>query len=800
MEVNWWLFGAKVLATSATLFMLCWVGSMLLCSKITKWAFPDPQITCLGDVLPFHAIYKNIILGTDGVCSQIFKINGYDAGSKTSQEVEALIVKKQFWLDKMAENGATFKVLTIRREQQQNLETGDVPEILKDIHNAWMEGFKNTYHNTHYLVLTVYNKNKNMFKKDAPIANTGLLKELATLCQDTLTDFNLELVKNGENASPDEWSDLMSLLYELSCDEKLTLRPQTENVAYYLGNHIRFIHNSDLIKYENSFGKIVSLNKWSNVVSAHMLKEIQSLPFRMFISQMFNSSGKVKSLATLGYQRKQKQIPIPNAQVDAEYEAAIEIVQNNESSLYGYQLSILVLADTIENVDEALSQVKRILIGYGKTPIVEKEAKEWIWRSMFPGVDTMVRKTNPMSKNLAYLVNFESEPMGLDKCDWGNGPIRHFKTVSGSAYALQLHVSEEKRALAHSVVVAPSGSGKTTLFEHLIGGALRHSNLRAFIFDRLNGTKIFTQAVDGNYIDFSDGIVALNPFFCESTDDNRAFLQMFLQILTKCEDDQSIEEASLAVEQILSIPKEHRILTNCFQDIARKNSQFAKGLRKWASDASLSRWFNGYVLDVNYDKIAFDALDLNASRLTAFEMTKIQERPDVAAAVTTYLMHRIRAISKEAFPHMIFIDETQPMMEDPVFAKNVGVLLKEHRRLRGSISVCFQDVNAVNSVILEQCQTRFLFPNASASKEAYAKFELTDFEWDYIKGFSRISRELKRSVLVKKPGESVILNIDMSGLGKLLEVYVSGSEPLKIVRELQQQWGIKDWVSKYLSL
>jgi type IV secretion system protein VirB4 len=773
---------------------------MLLCSKITKWAFPDPQITCLGDVLPFHAIYKNIILGTDGACSQIFKINGHDAGAKTSQEVEALIVKKQFWLDKMAEHGATFKILTIRREQQQNLEPGDVPEILKDIHNAWMEDFKKTYHNTHYLVLTVYPKNKNILKKDAPIANIGLLKELATLCQDTLVDFNLELVKNGETASMNEWSDLMSLLHEIASEEKITLRPQTHDVAQYLGTHLRFVHGSDLIKYEKSFGKIISLNKWNNVVSAHMLKELQSLPIRMIILQMFNSAGKVKSLASLEYQRRQKQIPIPNGQVEGEYQAAMEIVQNNESSLYGYQLSILALGNTEEEVEESIGQIKRILIGYGKTPIVETDAKEWVWRCMFPGADAMVRKTNPMSKNLAYLINFESEPTGLDKCDWGNGALRYFKTVSGSAYALQLHINEEKRALAHSVVVAPSGSGKTTLFEHLVGGALRHQNLRTFIFDRLNGTKIFTQAVSGNYVDFSDGIVALNPFFCESTDDNRAFLQMFLQMLAKCEDDQSVEEASLAVEQILATPKEQRILANCFQDIARKDSMFSNGLRKWASDASLSRWFNGNVLDAQYNKIAFDALDLNASRLTAFEMTKIQERPDVAAAVTTYLMHRIRAVSKEAFSHMIFIDETQPMMEDAVFSRNVGVLLKEHRRLRGSVSVCFQDVNAVNSVILEQCQTRFLFPNASASKEAYAKFELTDFEWDYIKGFSRISRELKRSVLVKKPGESVILNIDMSCLGKLLEIYISGSEPLKIVRELQQQWGMKDWVSHYLSL
>jgi len=193
-------------------------------------------------------------------------------------------------------------------------------------------------------------------------------------------------------------------------------------------------------------------------------------------------------------------------------------------------------------------------------------------------------------------------------------------------------------------------------------------------------------------------------------------------------------------------------------------------------------------------------LDLNKNRLTAFEMTKIQENPQVAAAVTTYIMHKIRSIGTDACPHLIFIDETQPMMEDQVFAKQVGVLLKEHRKLRGSVNVCFQDVNAINSVILEQCQTRFLFPNASANKEQYAKFELTDFEWDYIKGFTRISKDLKYSVLLKKPNESVILNIDLTPLGNLLQLYRSGAEPVKIVRELQQQWGMTEWIDQYLTL
>ena len=798
------VFLVKFILTMLSITAFCVIAGMSLASSITTFAFPEPKITVLGDVLPFHSIINNIILGKDGACSQILSIMGYDVGSKTSDDISFLIQKKQHWLDKMAELKAVFKILTIRRECQHDLLSGDVPNVLKKIHNSWMNNFKKYYHNTHYLIISVYPNQNNDFlrflKKDAPDANVGLLKEIVTFTIDSLIDFKPSILTNGHNANGDEWSNLMSLMHELSSSDVELMRSKTQDVQYFIGNNIRFLKNSELIEYNGCYGKIVSLNKWCDVVSSEMLKEIQSLPCRLIILQMLGSSGKIQSLMKLKYQLKQKQMIFKNPHIQEDYETAIEEIQANRTSMYDYQLSILVLSSNLDELESFISQVKRILISYGKTPIIEKSSKELVWRCQFPGFDQMIRPANPMSCNLSYLINFECEPRGLEQCDWGLGAIRPFKTVSGNVYSLQLHVSEDKEALAHALIIAPSNSGKTTLFQHLIGGALRHANLRAFIFDRLNGTKIFTQAVGGNYIDFNDGSVLLNPFVCANNDNNKAFLQDFLQMLANTDDDDSVYESSLVVEQIMSIQQDHRILARCFQDIARKGSKFAKGLRKWSLDSSLAKWFNGFITDENYNDIAFDALDLNKGRLTAFEMTKIQENPQVAAAVTTYIMYKIRAIGTEAYPHLIFIDETQPMMEDAIFAKQVGVLLKEHRKLRGSVNVCFQDVSAINSIILEQCQTRFLFPNASANKEQYAKFELTDFEWDYIKGFARIVKDLKHSVLLKKANESVILNIDLSPLGNLLQLYRSGAEPVKIVKELQQQWGMTEWVDKYLSL
>jgi type IV secretion/conjugal transfer VirB4 family ATPase len=803
MELNILLI-VKIILTILSVAALSVVAGMVLSAKIVAVAFPTPKITVLGDILPFHAILNNIVLGKDGVCSQILSIAGSDAGAKTSAEIASLIQKKQYWLDKMVELKATFKILTIRREYQHDLASGDVSLVLKKIHQAWMNNFKTTYQNTHYLIISVYpnqgNRLYKFLKQDLPAANTGLLKEIVTFTIDCLVDFKPKLLTNGYHALDDELSDLMSLLHELGTGETEPLMAKTEQVQYFIGNNVKFLKNSDLIEYNNCYGKIISLNKWCNVVSSEMLKEIQALPCKLTILQMFSSDQKTKSLIKLKYQLKQKQMIFKNPHIQADYDTAIEEVQAGRTSMYNYQLSIVVMSKNLDELEHWVSQVKRLLISYGKTPIVEKSAKELVWRCQFPGCDYMIRPAHPMSCNLSYLINFECAPSGLDRCDWGDGAIRPFKTAVGNAYSLQLHVSTSQEALAHALIVAPSNSGKTTLFQHLIGGALRHAKLRAFIFDRLNGTKIFTQAVGGNYVDFNDGSVLLNPLVCAANDNNKAFLQDFLQMLAKTDDDDSIYEAGLAVQQIMSIPIEHRILAKCFLDIARKKSNFAKGLRKWSIDNLLAKWFNGFITDPNGNEIAFDALELNKSRLTAFEMTKIQENSEVAAAVTTYLMHKIRIIGTEAYPHLIFIDETQPMMEDAVFAKHLGVLLKEHRKLRGAVSVCFQDVTMINSVILEQCQTRFLFPNAAASKEQYAKFELTDFEWDYIKGFSPIAKDLKYSVLLKKPSESVILNIDLTPLGNLLQLYRSGSEPVKIVKELQQQWGMTEWVDQYLSL
>ncbi len=269
---------------------------------------------------------------------------------------------------------------------------------------------------------------------------------------------------------------------------------------------------------------------------------------------------------------------------------------------------------------------------------------------------------------------------------FGQAHIRVFKTASGGAYSFQLHVGDQKEALANAAVIAPAGSGKTTFFEHLIGGALRHDKLRAYIFDRFNGTRIFTEATGGAYIDLADGKTQLNPLQVDDTKENRQFLNQFLMQLAGVDDDDSREVVNRGVDAIFGVPRMQRSLNSVLQTGFDTESAVKKGLLKWTGDSPYAGWFNG----------ERDSLDVEGARLVAFEMTEVQKEPALAAAMVTYIMHRIRQIVRaQALPHLIFIDETAPMLEDPVFRLYVETLFREHRKLRGSVNVCFQDAGAL---------------------------------------------------------------------------------------------------------
>ena len=127
-----------------------------------------------------------------------------------------------------------------------------------------------------------------------------------------------------------------------------------------------------------------------------------------------------------------------------------------------------------------------------------------------------------------------------------------------------------------------------------------------------------------------------------------------------------------------------------------------------------------------------------------------------------------------------------------MFKEQFIVGLREGRKKRQAFLCAFQqprflDDNGLGDVIRGQCQTVIFFRNPQANPSDYVTWNLTPREMNFILGKEFADR--KYAILVSRPAihESVILDVDLSGLGSYLKVYSSGNKNVLLAEQLSRQ-------------
>ena len=489
----------------------------------------------------------------------------------------------------------------------------------------------------------------------------------------------------------------------------------------------------------------------------------------------------------------------------SQYDDAIDIIEGldeNRAAMATYSMVLFLFCRTTAELDALDTEVRKICSAYGAASVREGAAAQASWFSLFPSYSIWPRAYRFFSSNIATNITLDRPPTGTPRCDWGDGPLSMFRTAGGTSYSFQLHVSADKDAVGHAVCIGPTGSGKTTVISFLAGMAMRHPKLRTFIFDRYHGAYTFTTAVGGAYLNLVTGESALggaslNPFQCADSPENRAFLRLWLRAVSGCDDADSLEEIGLAIKSLFDseLPLERRSLATIYDACFSPTGTLKRQLLKWVDPAYYGKVFNS----------ERDTLNIRDSRLVTFDMTDVFKDEQLAQATVSYLMHRIQTtISELNAPAFIFIDETEPMLKNPMFRAYYLTMLQEYRKRGAAVISAFQRPEAIaqqgmGEAIRGQCQTMFFFPNPQAREEDYADWSLTDTEWSYIKGNLPVSRRLRRSVLIKRAtGESVVLDTDLSPLGPYLRLFSSGRESVSLAMEMQKKLG-QDWVKSYVN-
>lgn len=775
--------------------------TILLSSKI-NWFLPKPFDTRLVDYLPFEKMLsdKKTILCLNGTLVRVFKVEGASIAFAKREVIQNFLEERKKWIDSLSEISVETRIFTIREKVHSEKLLNNYNKILKDISEKWSEAQKEIFVNSHYIVLSV-NDRKDAIK-DLDTATSNL--------EAILSNFGAKILsEDGKGESP-----LAFFAHVINPISRPN--PKSDNIVYdsvseLLVSDEIFFSNKGYIRFSSGsktkYMSVVGIKQQASSVDEQMLSDILAQNFEINVLHNLFPISKLKAQLVLTNQRKMASSTTFSYDVLRQFDDALALIEQGDEdhqTLVNYAETFFVSAESLEELDKAVFEIEKICRLYGITPVREGWVAQASWFSQFPTYDKYPRMYKMLSRAVAASFNFERQPEGLSKCDWGEGPVAIFPTYQGTAYQFQFHVSDESAAVAHTVAIGPTGQGKTTLYSFLAGQSLRFKDLKCFFFDRYRGAEIFTYAIGGSYINFDGdtkdktvqkgGVTAhLNPFRIDDNPENRAFLRRWLKEITLVNDANSEAEIARAVTTAFDyLEPGKRSLKNLYKSCFAPAGKMRRELYRWVDDSQYGQLFNS----------ESDSLDLS-NRFTAFDFTYIFEDETLAPAVVSYIMNRIQNITgRTGDPSLIIIDETAPMLQNPEFRKNFVVGLQEGRKKRQAYLAAFQQPNVldklgIGEVIRGQCQTQIFFRNIQARVEDYESWNLTPKEMAFIQG--KIYKDLKYAILFRKPtiDESVILNVNLSGLGPYLQIFNSGRKQVLLAEELRKLHGDK-FVEVYL--
>lgn len=781
---------------SAAAFAGFWV------TKLGYYILPQPRESRVSDFLPFDKLLSDgmTIRCYNGSLARVFRVEGIDLAFVTDEKVMSMQESRKAWIDGMSDLQVTCRVITLRERIPMAQEKGEFNNpLLETISETWSANLDRVYKNSHYIVLTVADREDNL--KDLNYASQALIA--------TLNEYGVTTLFEAEGSDA---ADSPLSVYARICSPISKPMPKVNGAQgahmnqLLTADHIHFTGENGVIRFfsgdKKRYEVVMGIRSSGDYMDEGMVASLLAIDCELTLLHNVRPIFKPHARALLMQQQRMATMTSFSSDVIDQYSevlASIEDSDTNHQSLTEYAMAVILQGESMEEIDFGESEVQRICRLFGVTPVREGWVTQATFFNQFPTYDTLPRTYRYLSRVVATAISFEKPSEGFGKSDWGKGAISIFRTTSGSAYQFQFHVSPEDSAVAHCCIIGPTGQGKTTLLTFLAGQAMRHPDLKVFFFDRHRGAEIFTRAIGGAYVGFEgdEKNVSLNPFDCDNNVNNRAFLRRWMRAITLVDDAVSEKEIARAVTTAFDyLRPEERRMTNLYKSCFSPTGNMRRELFKWVNPDQYGNIFNADT----------DSLDLKSKRFMAFDFTHIFEDETLAPAVISYIMHRIQSETGETgVPSLIMIDETAPMLKHPMFRDYFAIGLQEGRKKRQAYLCAFQQPNiidklGVGEVIRGQCQTVIFFRNPQAMPEDYVNWNLTNAETDFI--FGKSYRDFPYAILLSRPatGESVILDVDLSGLGPYLRLYNSGRKNVLLVEELIKEYGEENFVTKYLNI
>jgi type IV secretion system protein VirB4 len=478
----------------------------------------------------------------------------------------------------------------------------------------------------------------------------------------------------------------------------------------------------------------------------------------------------------------------------ADAEGAMSVAAAGEVQFCQYSASIICLDEDVDRLYESTRLVIKTVRNLGFSCRIEDINAVEAWRGSLPGDGySNVRRVLLHTLNLADMMPITSVWAGLRENPSAlmpkKSPALLYAATSGATpFRFNLHVSD----LGHTLVVGPSGAGKSTALGLIAAQWFRYPRAQVFAFDRGYSIWMLTEAMGGEFYDLAgpDSQLAFCPLHAIDDDAAVAWAVGWIEVLCELNGlrfaPKHRNAVAEAVMQLRLSPT--RTLTELSANV--QDMEIRDALQHFTVMGPL-----GPLLDAESDS-------LGDGRMLAFETENLLQLDDKALIpVLLYLFRRIEQ-RLDGSPTLILLDEAWSYLQHELFRDRLKDWLKTMRRKNAVVVMATQQVSDIaNSpiadVVLENCPTKILLPNAESknpgSREFYARVGVNERESEIL----QVSIPKQHYYVVSTLGRRLV-NL---GIGKvaLSWVGVNGREERQIVESVMDQYP-DSWRTEWLRL
>ena len=449
-----------------------------------------------------------------------------------------------------------------------------------------------------------------------------------------------------------------------------------------------------------------------------------------------------------------------------------------------HHLSVMVKADTLAELNEAVGEVQAAFTEMGVISVREDVNLEPAFWAQFPGnFKDIARRAVISTANFAGFASCHNFPVGQAEDNHWGPAVTVLETTSAGPYYFNFH----KGDLGNFTVIGPSGSGKTVVLNFLLAQA-RKFDPQIVFFDKDRGAEIFLRAVGGRYDALRPGKpTGFNPLLLPDEPANRRFLTDWVSRLVagqgetlSAEDIARIKEAVDANYDQAPAFRRLCYFAELFRGDRRPNTtDMASRLQAWWGTGERAWLFDN----------ADDELDLDAATI-GFDMTRILDEPTLRTPAMMYLFHRVEQ-RLDGRPTIIVIDEGWKALDDEVFVQRIKDWEKTIRKRNGVVGFATQSAqdalqSRIASAIIEQAATQIFMANPKAQASEYCGgFGLTAHEFDLVRSLPDTSR----CFLIKHGTDSVVARLNLAGSPEFLTVLSGREKTVRILDDLRRDLG-----------